>query len=120
MTNTTKERLDDVEWRLLDLEIARLKKLGATRSVLVTQRPKPAQKASDKSNVTQWRSTRQNSATLYEFRAGSGAWIALGKDRTSWPNDLRKEIEFVEKIDKARTRDGRIVSAAVGGGLKVK
>jgi|WetSurSiteA1Bulk_404760.scaffolds.fasta_scaffold99331_2 hypothetical protein len=118
----TEQELDELEWRLLDLEISRLKKMNASRSVLVTQqpKPKPTAKPSTRDYWQQWRSTRRNGGeTLYEHRTASGAWLPFPKDRKAWPEGVRAEIEKIEAYDKQRTVGGRMISASVGGGVKL-
>jgi hypothetical protein len=115
MTITPKEELDDLEFRVLDMEIARLKKMHAKQSVLVTTTAKPA----TKDCWNQWRSTRQKGGRiLYEHRTTSGGWTAFPADRAKWPSWVRAEVEKVEEFDKRRTVGGRMISAG-GGTVKM-
>jgi hypothetical protein len=118
MTNTTKEKLDQIEWGIWDVEFERLKKQHASSSMVFTQ-PKPAARASANSSWQYRVTTLKNGQALYELRTGSGDWSALPKDRTLWPADVRKLEETYETAQKKRVSGGRMISASVSGGLKV-
>jgi hypothetical protein len=106
-----KEALLEIEDKICELEFARLKKMHARNSVLVTV-PKP-----EACDSWQLRTTKlENGRTRYQLRSASGEWRNLPEDLTKWPADVRELHEKSELIDKMRSVGGRML--ANFGGIK--
>ena len=103
--NDLNEQIDDLEFRLLDLEFEDLKKWHAVQSILITEKPKT------KDSGFQMRSIRMpDGTTRHRIRTVSGGWQDLPADTKLWPKRAREIHEAFAKIDRARTHGGRLVS----------
>jgi hypothetical protein len=98
-----------LEEKILDLEFKQLKKqFGWDRRLVTATKTIPAKKT-----TLEMRVSSRGSAKMYELRTGS-TWRMLPEDRSQWPADARAVQDRVDAIYKERTRDGRLISAAVG------
>jgi hypothetical protein len=82
------KELEKLEDKILDLEFARLKKISARQSVVITTPKTP------RTGSWQMRSILlKNGKEKNEYRTASGAWIPLPKDLKAWPKELREAEE---------------------------
>jgi hypothetical protein len=113
-------KLDELEERVLNLQYKELKKsLPGLRQFSIT--PKASAKTSPISPTgLTISSRRRGGSTSYSVRYASGATATLPADRASWPADIRAMIEKIEEFDKKRNVGGRMISASIGGGLRIE
>ncbi len=103
-----------LEDRLTDLELKILAREADSALAKVWPKSKPTARATD---ADKWslRVTRDaKGSSNYELRNDSGAALPLPADRATWPKAVREAAEKFEAADKQRTRDGRLISSAVG------
>jgi hypothetical protein len=104
------DRLLDLEIRICDLEIKRLKMDGDWTRVSVTRKaPAPT----TAKVPLELRVSNQGAKSKYELRTATG-WQLLPSDRSTWPVDARQMQDEMDAFYKNRTVNGRLVSAAPG------
>jgi hypothetical protein len=112
-----KEVVDDLEFRLLDLEIRQLKqKLGWDRTLLTVKQP-PARSTADV--PLQMRASTKSGVTKREIRTATG-WSPLPEDRSQWPKWARDTAEKYDAYDRQRTRNGHLISSPCSGPIEIR